>query len=112
MGTPEFGQGFETFLMHELVCYRDYVSGEPLNHWRSTSGFEVDFIIDDHTAVEVKGKETISVQDLRSLRAIAEERRLQRYVCVSLEPRRRVVDGISVLPYREFLEALWSGEFR
>jgi len=72
----------------------------------------VDFLIGDHTAVEVKAKETVSVQDLRSLRAIADEKRFRRYVCVSLEPRRRVVEGISVLPYREFLETLWSGEYR
>ena len=31
--------------MHEFTCYRDYVSEEPLSYWRSTSGFEVDFII-------------------------------------------------------------------
>jgi hypothetical protein len=30
---------------------------------------------------------------------------------VSLEPRRRDVQNVSVLPYREFLEALWSGEY-
>ena len=59
-----------------------------------------------------KAKETVSVQDLRSLRALADEKRFRRYVCVSLEPRRRVVERISVLPYREFLETLWSGEYR
>jgi predicted AAA+ superfamily ATPase len=40
-GTPAFGEGFETFLMYELVSHRDYVSGETLSYWRSTSGFEV-----------------------------------------------------------------------
>ena len=37
-GTPEFGEAFETVMMHELVSYRDYRSGEPLAYWRSTSG--------------------------------------------------------------------------
>jgi predicted AAA+ superfamily ATPase len=55
-GTPEFGQALETVLLHELVSCRDYVSGEPVSYWRSTSGFEVDFILGDHTAVEVKAK--------------------------------------------------------
>jgi hypothetical protein len=41
-------------LLHGLVCYRDYRSGEPLSYWRSTSGFEVDFVIGDHTAIELK----------------------------------------------------------
>lgn len=111
-GTPEFGEALETVLMHELVSYRDYISGEPLSYWRSTSGFEVDFLLGDHTAVEVKAKETVSPQDLKSLRALAEEKRLKRYLCVSLEPRRRRVGDVTILPYRAFLKALWSGEYR
>jgi predicted AAA+ superfamily ATPase len=110
-GTPEFGMAFETWLLHELACHRDYVSGEAIRYWRSTSGFEVDFILGDHTAIEVKGKENVSAQDLKSLRALAEEKKLKRYLCVSLEPRRRDVENISVLPYGHFLEALWNGEY-
>jgi predicted AAA+ superfamily ATPase len=108
--TPEFGAAFETWLLHEIVAYRDYVSGEPVNYWRSTSGFEVDFILGDHTAIEVKAKSNVSPQDLKPLRALAEEKRLKRYVCVSLEPRRRQVEGVTILPFRQFLDALWNGE--
>ncbi len=110
-GTPEFGEAFETYLMHELVSYSDYVSGEPLSYWRSTSGFEVDFILGDRTAIEVKAKENLSTQDLKPLRALAEEKKLKRYLCVSLEPRRRNLENLTLLPLREFLEALWSREY-
>ena len=109
--TPEFGPAFETWLLHELIAWRDYVSGEPVAYWRSTSGFEVDFILGDHTAIEVKASENVSPQDLKSLRALAEEKKLKRYLCVSLEPRRRQVGGVIVLPYRQFLEALWGGQY-
>jgi predicted AAA+ superfamily ATPase len=111
-GTPEFGQAIETCIMHELISYRDYVSEEPLSYWRSTTGFEVDFIIGDHTAVEVKAKENVSDQDLKSLRVFAEEKQLNRYLCVSLEPRARKIGGISILPLTEFLEALWNDEYK
>lgn len=111
-GAPEFGEAFETFLMHELVSYSDYVSGEPLSFWRSTSGFEVDFIIGDHTAVEAKAKENVSLRDLKSLRALNDENQFKRYLCVCLEPRSREVDGIRILPFREFLSSLWSGEYQ
>jgi len=111
-GTPEFGEALETYLMHELRSYSDYVSGESLAYWRSTSGFEVDFILGDHTAVEVKAKGNVGSQDLKSLRALAEERKLKRYLCVSLEPRAREVSGITVVPYREFLDVLWDGKYR
>jgi len=110
-GTPEFGEAFETYLIHELVSYSDYISGEPLSYWRSTSGFEVDFILGDHTAIEVKAKENLSTHDLKSLRALAEEKKLKRYLCVSLEPRRRNLENLTILPLREFLEALWSREY-
>ena len=110
-GTPEFGEAFETYIMHELISYRDYLSGEPLSYWRSTSGFEVDFIINDHTAVEVKAKENLSFTDIKSLRALAEENKLKRYLCVSLEPRIRKIGDVIILPYKDFLEALWGDEY-
>lgn len=110
--TPEFGQAFETFLMHELTCFSDYVSGDPLSFWRSASGFEVDFIIGDHTAIEVKAKQNIAAQDLKSLRALREEKQFKRYLCVCLEKRPRETDGVSVLPYADFLKALWGGEYQ
>lgn len=109
--TPEFGEAFETYLMHELICYRDYVSEEPLSYWRSTSGFEVDFIIGDHTAIEVKAKQNLSPVDLKSLNALSEEKKLKRYLCVSMEPRRRRIGDVIVLPYKEFLEELWGGGY-
>jgi predicted AAA+ superfamily ATPase len=111
-GTPEFGELFETWLHHELASYRDYVTNEPLAYWRSTSGFEVDFLIGEHTGLEAKAKETVGAQDLRGLGALAEENRVRRPVCVSLEARRRQVGNVEIWLHREFVEALWAGEFR
>ena len=62
--------------------------------------------------MEVKAKENVSLQDIKSLRALAEEKSLKRYLCVSLEPRRRKLEDVTVLPFKEFLEALWSGEYK
>ena len=111
VGTPEFGEAFETYLMHELKCFSDYISGGRLSYWRSTSGFEVDFIIGDHTALEIKAKKNISANDIKPLRILAEEGILKRYVCVSMEPRRRKVGNIDILPYKEFLDLLWDKAF-
>jgi hypothetical protein len=71
----------------------------------------VDFVIGDHTAVEAKAKETVAPQDLRSIIALGEEGTLRSLLCVCLEPRRRRVGGVTIVPWREFLTALWSGEF-
>ena len=109
--TPEFGQAFETYLLHELVSHRDYTSGDPLSYWRSRSGFEVDFLIGDHTALAVKAKPNVSAQDLRSLRAMAEEQVFKRYICVCLEPRVRRLGAVTIMPFGTFLDALWGEEF-
>jgi len=72
----------------------------------------MDFILGDHTAVEAKAKRNVGESDIRSLRAVAEEKKFKRYLCVSLEPRRRTVGNITILPYADFLEELWDGRYR
>jgi predicted AAA+ superfamily ATPase len=110
-GTTEFGEAFETLLMHELVCFREYAGGDPMTFWRSASGHEVDFLLGDHTAIEAKAKQTVGDADLRSLRALVEENMFKRYLCVSLETRRRKIGNITVLPFDEFLAELWDGTY-
>lgn len=94
--------------MHELMAYRDYIEPIELSFWRSTSDYEVDFILDDHTAIEVKGKKVISPDDLKSLKAIAEEHHFKKLLCVGQERAIRRVGNIEVLPYQDFLTILWA----
>ena len=113
--SPEFGSAFENFIFHELKSYADYHlkgQGEALHYWRSKSGFEVDFILSGKTAIEVKAARNVSPQDLKGLRAISEEGKIRRLLCVSRESDRRVVGNIEILPWRLFLKRLWNDEFR
>ena len=107
-GTPEFGPAFETWLLHELVCHRDYAGASPISHWRSASGYEVDFVLGDHTAVEVKAKQNVAPRELRGSTRSPQERPIQRALCVSLDPRPRQVGDVRILPYGDFLDALWA----
>ena len=109
-GTPEYGEAFEAFFHHELRTYCDYAGSHSLHYWRSTSGFEVDFILDDHVAIEVKAKPIVGDQDLRGLRAIREEGMISKAIVASLEPVPRRVDGIEILPWETVLERLWAGD--
>jgi predicted AAA+ superfamily ATPase len=111
-GTSEWGEAFETWLLHELRCWRDYGSGAALSFWRSTSGFEVDVLIDDHTAIEIKASTNVGPADLKGLRALSEEMRLRRRIVVCRERRARRIDDIDVLPWADFLDALWDDQFR
>ena len=110
LGTAEYGEAFESFVLQEIKGFCDYHLLNPPRYWRSKSQFEVDFVVGE-LAVEVKAKKAVSHRDLRGLRALREENRLSHYVLVSLEPMARRVDGIDILPWREFLTRLWSGEW-
>ncbi len=109
-GSHEFGEAFETYIFHELKTFADYRSAGEISYWRSTSGYEVDFILDDTTAIEVKASATVGLQDLKGLKALQEEKSLKRYVVVSLEDQVRTVGSIQILPWKEFLRRLWEEE--
>ncbi len=94
----------------ELRAWRDYRRrDDPLTYWRSQSQLEVDFVVDDAVAIEVKAKSRVSARDYRGLLALAEEVPLRRKLVVCHEPRRRREDnGIEIVPVREFLSGLWA----
>jgi predicted AAA+ superfamily ATPase len=109
-GTPEFGELFEAFFHHELRTFCDYAGPFPLHYWRSTSGFEVDFILDDRTAIEIKAKTVVGDHDLRGLKALCEETTMDHAVVASLETVPRRVGRIEILPWQLVLERLWDGD--
>jgi len=111
LGAPGTGEAFETFLHHELRSFCSYRGRGSLHYWRSRSGFEVDFILDERVAIEVKAKRNVSARDLRGLRALREEKLLEHYLVVSLEENERRVDGLHILPWRRFLDDLWDGRW-
>lgn len=107
--SADFGGFFEHLVFHELRSWIDYRSPRSrLCYWRSTSGFEVDFVVDEEVAIEVKAAERAQERHLRGLRALREEGIFHRYILVCRENRPRMVDGVEILPVEEFLEALWG----
>lgn len=104
-----FGKAFEHFIAQELRAYLHYRRLRlPLCYWRSTSQFEVDFIIGNEMAIEVKGSELVHERYLKGLRALMEERQIKQFSVVSLEPLVRRTQGITIYPWKEFLTRLWS----
>ena len=110
-GSSDFGPFFEHFIFLELAAWRDYRSPQSkIRYWRSTSGYEVDFILDDTLAIEVKSTTKVGDRDLRGLRALAEEGTISGFLVVCREPAARLKDGIGILPRQVFLERLWAGK--
>jgi predicted AAA+ superfamily ATPase len=106
-----FGRAFEHFILMELVAHASYSELEyDIRFWRTKSGLEVDFILGPgEVAIEVKGSGQVDARDLRPLRAFADEHHPRMAIVVCNEAVERRVDGISVIPWRVFLEKLWAG---
>lgn len=101
--SPEFGSALEHYIAHEIKSWVDLSGTGTLHYWRTTSGYEVDFIVNESIAIEVKAKDTISSKDLKGLLALKEESNLDDYIVVSLETVAREVDGVRILPWQVFL---------
>lgn len=107
--TSLFGTRFEQFIGLEMRAYLSYRRrDETLSFWRSQSGFEVDFIVGDRIAIEVKATELVQDRDLKGLLALKEEAIFEDYIVVSRDPRRRVIKGVTILPWQEFCTELWG----
>lgn len=67
----EFGDFFEQFIFMELRAWVDYCAPRtPLGFWRSTSKFEVDFVLGEQVAIEVKVSSRISAEQMKGLKAL------------------------------------------
>jgi predicted AAA+ superfamily ATPase len=112
VGTEYFGQALEHFIFQELRAHRHYSGMDyDFSYWRTTSGFEVDFILGNaEVAIEVKGTEEVQSHHLKGLEAFLQEQKPKRAIVVSLDPRPRKVGNILILPVQEFLKELWSGK--
>jgi predicted AAA+ superfamily ATPase len=109
--TAAFGEAFESYIFHELSAFIDYQADGQLHYWRSKSKFEVDFILNNITGIEVKAKNNVTHRDLKGIRALKEENLLKNYLVVSMEERPRTVENIQILPWETFLHSLWDGRF-
>lgn len=111
--TAEFGKYFENYIAMEIRSWLDYNSSgnTGLTYWHAQSGQEVDFIINERVAVEVKATKRVSIKDLKGLKALMEEGLMEKYILVCRENYPQLLDnGILVLPYEDFLSRLWNGE--
>lgn len=107
--TELFGKVFEHFICLELHAYLNYNKiRKPLTFWRSKSGYEVDFLIGDNIAIEVKASAMVKDKHCRGLNALAEDLDLEKKIIVSMDSNRRQLGDIMVIPYREFLHLLWE----
>ncbi len=111
--TEMFGKAFEHFIFTEIRAYLEYKRDRrPLSFWRDRYGHEVDFVIGDDVAIEVKSSELVSERHLKNLKMFCEEVNCAHRIVVSQDARPRIVDDINILPWQDFLKKMWEGDFK
>jgi predicted AAA+ superfamily ATPase len=106
-----YGERFEQWIAMELRAFISYTRlKKPLCFWRSLQGHEVDFVIGNEVAIEVKSTQKVSVKDLRGLQSLKEEGLIKGFFLVSQDPTAQILNGITCLHFSEFLERLWKNK--
>ncbi len=106
-----YGKVFEQLIYTELKAYLSYNKvDESLCFWRSVNKQEVDFLVGEHTAIEVKATKRVTSKDLSGLYALKEEKIFKNFYLISQDPLSREENGVRCLSFEKFLKVLWNGD--
>ncbi len=107
-----YGRSFEHFLIQEVRAYQSYFRRRwDLTYWRTLQGDEVDLVVDESMAIEIKATQHVTPKDLRGLHKIREETDFKDLILVSHDPLDRVVEGVTCLHWQTFLQRLWAHSY-
>jgi predicted AAA+ superfamily ATPase len=109
--SPMYGKAFEQFIWMELRAYISYqAKHEKLYFWRSKNQHEVDFIIGDSIAIEVKATNQVLDRHLNGLKALQSEGIIKSFYIVSQDPIEKKESDIWCINWEKFLHLLWAGD--
>lgn len=113
--TPEeFGTLFETHLLHELRAYLSYSElNYPISYFRTHDDVEADVVLETQkgfVALEFKASDDWRNSFNAGFKRLRDA--LPNVTCIGVFTGERAQkgDGYSVMPYAEFLEALWADQ--
>lgn len=107
-----YGEAFEHFIGMELRAYLEYNRKHlELSYWSSQHAKEVDFIIGDTIAIEVKTTNIVADKHLRGLKMLQEENICTQFFLISFDKINKMIDGIHVIYWESFLDNLWDGKY-
>ena len=106
-----YGRAFEHFIALELRAYLSYRRlRSPLSYWQSQQHQEVDFIVGDDIAIEVKSADKIHDKHLKGIRLLKQENICKKYMVISHDLIHRKEEGIDIIHWKYFLEKLWNDD--
>ncbi|HRA42638.1 MAG TPA: ATP-binding protein [Gammaproteobacteria bacterium] len=109
--TDVYGQAFEHFIAMELSAYLSYNRKNlTLSFWAAPNEREVDFIIGDDIAIEIKSTKSVNAKHLKGIKALQEEGICKKYFLVSFDKIHRIHEGIEIIHWENFLDLLWQNK--
>ncbi len=81
-----------------------------ISFWHDYRAGEVDFIINEEIAIEIKATKKLRPQDLASMKKFISRGALKKHYVISQDPQRKIIEEIELIPYQDFLLELWQGK--
>ncbi len=104
----DIGISFEQFIILEIRAYLSYFRKvHKISYWR-TKTYEVDLIIGNEIAIEVKFSEKFKDEYSKGLVALSEEKIVEKYYVVGRFKSEGTFEFIEYINYINFLKLLWS----
>lgn len=109
--TKEYGDALEHFIYLELQAYKSYKRKDDIiGFWNSPREGEIDFVINNEIAIEVKATTNVGKNHLLGFSKFEKHGKTKRNILICQEKYPRKINGIEVLPVMLFLQQLWSGD--
>jgi predicted AAA+ superfamily ATPase len=106
------GSLFEHFIIQEVRAALQYFNiNSPLQFWRTRTKLELDLIVPNILALEIKSTRQTSPKMTKTLKQFSEEHPFKNYFLVSRDPVDKKEGKIDLLYYENFLRKLWDGDF-
>jgi len=105
-----YGEYFEQFIILEIKKYIDYVTPRTkINYIRTNTGLEVDCLLNEEIAIEIKSGSNISRRHYKNLKMLKDSF-IKRKIVVCTSASYYKEEEIEIMPYTVFFEKLWNNE--
>lgn len=111
-GSQLYGPVFEHFILNEIYAFLKYNDiDQELSFWKTTDQMEIDCIIGNGVAIEIKSTKQTNEHHAKNLLILSKEKLFKRYIIVSHDSVPRLIgNSIEVMPWESFLISLWKKE--
>lgn len=111
--TSDYGRSFEHFIIAEAIRIASYRELDyAFSFYGSSNQAEVDLIVETPKgktmAIEIKATDHPDMSSLRGLKSFIQICPSAGLYCASLVPRKVVINGVSILPWKELFQELFS----